>query len=411
MKRKDNLAISSSRIKKGRIYWNRSMRDAVRCVRKHRQLSRAQLAEELGLSPSSMTEMIRSLLKIGVLRTDEWVATPGRGRPQQMLKVGREGFYSLGISIGFEVDLVLLNPSFEEVAHQRFPNDFRDVKGTPEKGIRKLLKSIQKMIESISNGKLVEIGVSVSGDIFSDHTNIYSTNDFLNLEQARFFLEELRKLSDCPVKVINDAHVSVLAERWMNPELPVNPSLLYVTRRLGVGMILEGSLYEGPVQWSRSLSHFQVNREGSYCYCGEKGCLATTATPDVISERLVGRTWSDPSRSVQARKKDLEMLWDRYVKGDREIVEKIHRGLEDFSAALRNISTLFSFDAIIWEPWDERFSKDLLRRLEMASAAWLQRIPSKKIQVSVIGENQQAVGAGIFAMEDFFNNLLKNSSD
>ncbi len=383
------------------------MRDAIHHVRKHRQISRAQLSTVIGLNPSSITEMVRELLKIGLLRAEEWVSTPGRGRPQQMLKMGQKNFYSIGIAINFEVNLVLLNPAFEIVDHRQIPNEFRDSNSSFEKGIKNVILTIKKMMKAISTETLVSIGVSISGNVFADHTDLFSANDFSNISQAQEFLKTLRTEIGCPVKVINDSHVSVLAERWVNPEFPLNPTLIYITPRLGVGFILEGHLYEGPAKWTRALSHYKVERDRGVCYCGEVGCLTTMATPDVISERLAGRTWNDPVRSVAARNKDVDTLWKRYEKGDPEVIEKVHQGLEDLSLALRNITTLFSFDAIIWEPWNMRFSADLVRRLEIASAKWIQQIPSKKIHIPSLGAHQQAVGAGIFAMEDFFDSLLK----
>ncbi|MES2308476.1 MAG: ROK family protein [Verrucomicrobiota bacterium] len=402
LKNEKSLKKSSS----PRFHWNRTTRDAVNIVRKHRQLSRAQLAAEMKLTPSAMTLMIRSLLKAGILRTDEWVASPGKGRPQQMLKIGTSGFYSLGISVGFEIDIVLLNPAYEIVASDHVATRFRDENFNTQKGIEKVIQSIQKLLQKIPKDRLAGIGVSVMGDISADASVVISASDFFDLNRARLFFSKLKEAVDAPLHVINNMHVSALAERWLNPTLSHDASILYITKRMGIGIILEGHLYRGPEKWARTISHYQVNPKGDLCFCGNRGCLHLTALPDSISSRLAGLTWKDPARTLAVRQKHLDTLWNCYASGDPEVEKLIHQGLEDFSLVLKNLASIFKFDLLVWEPWEDQFSQDLIRRLEVASASWLDRLPNKHIQLPILGVLQQSVGAGIFAMESFMGNAM-----
>lgn len=63
-------------------------------------ISRTQLAQRLGLVPSSVTRMLPPLLEHGYLREADDTAPQGRGRPQKMLHVNPDKHIVVGLKIG-----------------------------------------------------------------------------------------------------------------------------------------------------------------------------------------------------------------------------------------------------------------------------------------------------------------------
>ncbi|MDD2380660.1 MAG: ROK family protein, partial [Mariniphaga sp.] len=51
---------------------------------------------------------------------------------------------------------------------------------------------------------------------------------------------------------------------------------------IGLGIIMEGKLYNGSDGFAGELSHIQMVEDGNLCFCGKRGCLETVSSASVI---------------------------------------------------------------------------------------------------------------------------------
>lgn len=96
--------------------------------------------------------------------------------------------------------------------------------------------------------------------------------------------------------------------------LPAAPtSLLVVTIRsgIGVGIVMDGRIYQGERGCSGEIGHFPVERNGVLCRCGKTGCLETVVNRETLAAELAAAT--DGDKVSQKRVKAAAELLGRAV--------------------------------------------------------------------------------------------------
>ena len=91
--------------------------------------------------------------------------------------------------------------------------------------------------------------------------------------------ELLEEKLGIPVVIENDARVMALAESQFGLAQNINNVLcLNVNWGLGLGIIVNGKLYNGNDGLAGEFGHIQVEEDGLLCDCGMRGCLETVAS-------------------------------------------------------------------------------------------------------------------------------------
>lgn len=372
------------------------------------QLSRPALGSMMGLTRAGLSKVVDPLLKSGIVQpvgNGEGRKSKGRGRPPQILTIGNGVLYGLGIAVDYHIDLVLLDFAHRVVAEKRLPNRFQDPNESEDAFVRELVRECQKMVTRAEKGRLVGAGVAFSGDLTEDGSWVSRGNDFASVKQANQLIGELRKAIPCPVHLVNDTCACALVERWLAEDLPLNPTLAFVTNRLGIALIIEGRLYHGPTTWSRWLGHVQVDPNGALCSCGRKGCLAITAAPGGLTDQLAGYAFGTrPPLPAGAHDAEIETMLTRYRKGDSHVVAMMQRAFDDLGRALRNLATIFAFDAIVLDSWAGEHAEEGLKRVrnmlsEGKPDLTRQYRPPAVVRLPTLGERDEVIGAVLYAID------------
>lgn len=389
------------------IPWNQTKRAVVDLIRRHGPVSRIQLANQLRLTKAAMTQVVQDLLDEGVLIGGEYVATPGRGRPQQQLQLGQGGVYGIGltISVDYLVELVLVDVANRVVAHRQLPNRGASRYQSPAQYARCLAREIDKLAAKATNGWVAGVGVSVSGGLAADGQWMVRSNDFPTVAEANEFLKELRQLVALPLDLCSCVSAALLAERWLDAALPENPSVLYVNDHLGVGLILEGKMQIGSAAHPHWLGHLQIDPKGKKCYCGRRGCLAATASLFAITDELAGYTLGKrPPIPPGQSQKELLSLGRRYDRGDVKVRRVAQRAFEDLGLAIRSLASLFSLDLIVLGAWSGITPDRELERIRklLAEGHYGDRVsprPTPQIRWASQGKYQEPFGAAILQID------------
>lgn len=110
--------------------------------------------------------------------------------------------------------------------------------------------------------------------------------------------EKLSSHAGFPVSV--DNNIRCFAAGIASLEKP-QASMLVVTIRsgIGVGIVIDGRIYQGERGCSGEIGHFPVVQDGSRCRCGKTGCLETIVNRDAITSMLAAAANGDMEAQIR----------------------------------------------------------------------------------------------------------------
>lgn len=133
---------------------------------------------------------------------------------------------------------------------------------------------VSRLMQHNPNAHILGISVSCSGAIDHQGNVIRSTS----LGWFHFPLATL--LSDrfqLPVCVENDAHLALLAERYLGSGTQ-HFLLVRMHRGVGAAIMIDDKLITGPTGAAGEIGHVVVQPGGKRCVCGKRGCLETVVS-------------------------------------------------------------------------------------------------------------------------------------
>ncbi|MFE9901157.1 ROK family transcriptional regulator [Streptomyces achromogenes] len=246
-------------------------------------LSRTQLAQRLGLVPSSVTRMLPPLLEHGYLHESD-AAPNGRGRPQKMLHVNPDKHIVVGIKIGpAQVSGVVTDMAANVLARLEEPIADR----TPETVLSAAAALTLRLLEQAPEAadRVLGLGVGVSGHVDSA-AGVCRYSALLGWNKVDV-AGPLREATGLPVVVNNDVNTLVVAERWFGQGRDVDSfAVVTVGPGIGCGLLLDGALFSGASGLAGELGHLPLDPAGPMCSCGRRGCLEALAGDRAVLRHL-----------------------------------------------------------------------------------------------------------------------------
>lgn len=270
-------------------------------------LSRADIADRVGLSRTTLSEITADLLRRGalvVVDTDASART-GSGRPAERLALDPSSGQFLGVDIG------------HRQAHVAVADASREVVATAEcswqagtdwdRRIEQTFDLVDRTVAAagVHLGALQAVGIGVPGpyrtvrdpETSSEHGTESGPDG--RWWRSQTVVERVRAAAvqrfGTPVVIDNNVRFAALAEA-LHAE-PQTRELLYVRLGDGVGggLVCDGRLLTGSAGLAGELGHVRAVVGGAACRCGKRGCLETVAsTPAVLAEcrRRGAATWT-----------------------------------------------------------------------------------------------------------------------
>ncbi|MEU0086203.1 ROK family protein [Streptomyces sp. NPDC006274] len=246
-------------------------------------ISRTQLAQRLGLVPSSVTRMLPPLLEHDYLRESD-TAPQGRGRPQKMLEVNPDKHLVVGLKIGpAQVSGVITDMAARVLARA----EERIADCTPETALSAAAALTGRLLSEVSGAadRVLGLGVGVSGHVDSAAgvCRYSALLDWNKVDVAR----PLREATGLPVVVNNDVNTLVVAERWFGEGRDIDSfAVVTVGPGIGCGLFLDGTLFSGATGLAGELGHMPLDPAGPMCSCGRRGCLEALAGDRAVMRHL-----------------------------------------------------------------------------------------------------------------------------
>jgi len=268
-------------------------------IRREKQLSRTQVTDVSGLSGGAVSQIITDLLeKNWLLETGEGDYTGGRR--QTMLRLNPNAGYAVGVKL-MENRVVCAVTDFE--GHVVYCGNYALHEGeyravTPE-AVAQMVE--RTLIEShVQRAQVFGVGIGLAGVIHPQrglvhYSPFFGWRDFPLAEQVQTCL-------NLPVYVENDVNTLTLSEHLFGSgRHHDNFVVVTVGRGIGMGMVINGQLYQGARGGAGELGHIILNLPLARATGNESGSLeGLAADPAVIRQAQLPPQESTLADVIQA---------------------------------------------------------------------------------------------------------------
>lgn len=257
---------------------NRSV--LLRLLRAQPGLSRARLAQQSGLTKSTVSALVRELLDENWLsEASAPVAADGMGRPSIPLRINSEVRALIGVEIAVEcLRVVCVSLTGEVISQTEAPLK----SALPDSVSKHTARMVRKVCDDMASSKLLlsGVGVCLPGAI-NDEAGIvrFAPNlgwrdvAFLNLVSMAFTAVDIPAVN---VYLQNDADAAALSEYEFTAGESEGP-LIFINCDVGVGagIVLNDRLFTGAMGMAGEIGHTIMQVDGTLCSCGRRGCAET----------------------------------------------------------------------------------------------------------------------------------------
>lgn len=256
---------------------------------RHQPISRVRLSRQIGLSSTTVTNMVTELVEQGVVRedgTDMLAVTSGAGRLPRALRLVPESRYALGVFIGVRRVRVVLGDLgariVDMVVTPHRPGE------PPAETVARIVAEARSLLRR--NGLderselVVGVGVGASGLVAGD-TGVNLLAPSLGWRDVPL-RDMLAADLGMPVVVDNNVRTMALAESLYGAGQKASALILvYGQVGVGAGVVIDGQVYRGASYGAGEIGHWTILPDGERCGCGNRGCLETLVGEEAIVAR------------------------------------------------------------------------------------------------------------------------------
>lgn len=381
----------------------------LRLIRAAGPISRADAAEQTGLTRPTISAVVSELLEEG------WVEEMGTGessggRPPILLRFNPRARFVIGAELSAgHVRAVLADLSgtvVRRVKHRVETADPMVEIGRVEMAVRELLAGLPDTPRPVP---VAGVGLGITGMVDRTRGIWHYSPHFDVAEMPVVSLLEERLV--LPVWIENDARAMAWGEHSFGAAKNVdNFAFLRVGVGIGAGLIIDGELYGGAHQGAGEIGHMIVDNDGPRCRCGSYGCLETVASAVAISRRAVKRLQQgQPSLISQKVDGDLDRVIGTTVieaadEGDTLARETLAEAGRYLGLAIGNLVNLLNPSMVVVGGGTTRAGHMLMNPLRETVMA--RALPSLRERVQILqtplGEDSCPLGGAALVIEELF---------
>ena len=262
----------------------------------------------------------------------------------------------------------------------------------------------------IESDKLIAVGVSMPGLIDArrglnlTYKNLNQTEEPL----TKWFSEQMGK----PVYLINDTKATVLGEsRFGGAQGKKQVLAINIDWGVGLGIIVNGEVFQGASGFAGELGHIQVDPEGELCYCGKIGCLDTITSALALVRRvqrdiLAGQVSKLAAFRDRIEQLDIDELISAAHQGDSYAIDILHEAGFQLGKGLAVAINLFNPEIIIIDGMLTKAADFILNTIEQAISKYCLSDFRNDLTIELTQLNGTAkwLGTHAYVMEDIFAN-------
>ncbi|MET7330996.1 ROK family transcriptional regulator [Nonomuraea sp. NPDC005650] len=373
-------------------------------IRAARTISRIELAAESGVTPATITQVVRELMDHGLVIEVGRGASTG-GKPRTLLQLNPRARYAVGVL--FERNtcvVVLVDLTGRPVARTSFP-------GTallpPGQGLMLVASRVNALLDTsgVDRGKVLGVGLATYGPQ-DRRAGVLLTHQ----PTAEWFgypvAPRLSEILGLPVLLDNDAAAAAIGEYWLGAVETPAFGCVYMASGIGGGVVVDGRLYRGSSSNGVEIGHITVDLDGGPCGCGNYGCLGNYADPTAVirqaleASRLGRRLGLDPADT------DVMAAFGRIATaaqaGDPEARGLIERSARHLGTAAVTMTSLFDLDTIVLAGPSLAAAGPIYQSVvqeEVRRRTFARRAHPVRVVTSVSGSDAAAIGGAVLVLQ------------
>jgi predicted NBD/HSP70 family sugar kinase len=251
-------------------------------IRSSGATSRVELAERTGLTPQTISVIVRRLLTDGLVREDgaqPSAGSSGGGKPRTTLRVEPTAGYAVGLHFDpGAIAAVLVDLAGTVLAEARRPVH---PSVRPEEAVALMGRAVRKVVREarVPQRRMLGIGLACPGPIDQELGLVLYPPQLAGWDRVPLgaMLEES---TGSRVTMDNDATAAAIGERWSGVAKNIgNFIYIYMGTGIGGGLFLSNQVYRGPFRNAAEIGHITAAPDGPECYCGNRGCLEAVGCP------------------------------------------------------------------------------------------------------------------------------------
>jgi predicted NBD/HSP70 family sugar kinase len=371
-------------------------------IKNYGPISRTEIARKTGLSAATITGISTELLQDNLIFEKEEGDSSGGRRPI-LLALNPRGGFVVGLKLTEEnVTGALTDLEATVIAKQTLT--------LKDQSLDKVINSIVDVIEeleglaSIEQQNLFGVGIGLAGIVDADsgvlrYSPIFGWHDvpFVDLVQSRL---------NVPVFIDNDVNTFTLTERWFGKGRGVENFLtVTVGRGIGMGIVVNGQLYQGVKGGAGEFGHTVINPEGPMCDCGKRGCLEVYVSDPALVKS--GQAASE-SGKIKGEVRSIADLQKLAEEGDPGSVGVYVSAGEMLGRGIANLINVFNPELIIvggegvragdliFEPMCDSIAKNVMPGL----------VDDTEIKIELWNDDAWARGAAGLVLRELFESPI-----
>jgi predicted NBD/HSP70 family sugar kinase len=350
------------------------------------ELTRAELTQRLGLSRSTIGDLVAELSALGLIDESVPSGGPRVGRPSHVVGPRSDGPFAVAVDIDVN-RVVAAAVGIGGHVLGRHVIDVRPGSVQPAELAEQIAQAVPLLQELVGHGaRPVGIGISVPGTV-ERLTHVVGLAPNLGWHDTAFGELMQGAVPKLSVSIGNDADLAVLAEHSQGSARGYD-DVVYLLGRIGVGagILVDGRPLRGAGGLAGEVGHTVLDPAGLLCHCGSKGCVEMFVS-DAALLRLaeydgpVSDVLSAAARGEQPALKAVQTVADSLGRAVANLVNLLNPRLVVMGGSLEQI-------LVIAQSCVEK----AMDRHAMASARAM-----VELQASSLGENGSLLGAAELA--------------
>lgn len=237
-----------------------------------RARSRREISDILGLSPSTVSQHVQSLLSQGLIEEGEPRGSTGGRRARELRLAGDTDLLGV-IDLGGAHARLAVVPRGGDIA------DPVEIAITMGDGPRAVLEACAVELARLASGTpLAGVGIALPGPVDVAAHGVVSPSRMPGWAGADISAL-LHEIVGAPAVVENDANAMALGEHFAHNPRATGSVTVKAGTAIGAGIVIDGRVYRGAEGVAGDITHTRVAaaRERQ-CSCGNRGCLETVAS-------------------------------------------------------------------------------------------------------------------------------------
>lgn len=368
-------------------------------IRQNPSVSRADIVRITGLSPSSVTFIVKRLKREKIVWEEQLNNLSRIGRRPTALRLRGSARVAIGVEI---------TPSGARIATADLNDTDLGQKTVPWSSnsdvfFEKVHSAVRTLLEPLAPGQALGVGVALPGTIDRIAGKIIAAENlgWFGVDAG----DRLRRNLRVPFYFENAAKLSALAEMWFADRgaSPLRNFVSVIARGgVGTGVIVNGQILQGATSAAAEFGHLSLYPDGRKCPCGNVGCWEQYA-----SDLALCRAYAEEAGQAGTSDEPVDSIIAKARSGDLVAQRALNRTAQHVGMGFVNLVLALNPQAIIvgdylaqaWDLIGDEVWAVLRRRTPAYFLAGLRVFPSRH------GTGSSLRGAVALVLSRFFNSF------